>query len=131
MKEFIDNYIIYSFFLKNNSLKTLKSVKKSCTFGTFHFMQNPVEIPSKAECVETFGNEKGQQIHLHLIKAEFRSAASLRNQIIFLQNLEIKITVRSIVKLLGIYNDSYYKTLTGFGRRADKKRKKINNRLNN
>lgn len=113
MKEFINNYIIYPFFLKNNSLKTLKSVKNSCTFSTFHFMQKPVEIPSKAKCVETFGDEKGQQIHLHLIEAEFRSAASLRDQIIFLQNLEIKVTVRSIVKLLGICNDSYYKALNG------------------
>ena len=74
-------------------------------------MVSPVSIPSFQKCVDIFGKEEGQAIHRRLIEVDFRYARTLEEQIKFLHNIRPNITVRVIVKLLGISNKSYYKAI--------------------
>ena len=47
-------------------------------------MNNPVLVPSIEKCIDIFGNTEGQTIHKNLLKFEFRSTSSLKDQIDFL-----------------------------------------------
>ena len=47
-------------------------------------MQNPVAVPSQEHCISILGEEEGTIVHQALKSAEFRSAATLRDQILFL-----------------------------------------------
>ena len=71
-------------------------------------MNNPVLVPSIGKCIDIFGKTEGQAIHKNLLKFEFRSASSLKDQIDFLQVIYPNITVRKTIKLLSISNDRYY-----------------------
>ena len=70
-----------------------------------------VDIPSSLKCVNLFGVTEGQALHRQLIEVDFRSAPSLLEQIMFLKRIRPNITVRVIVKLLGISNKLYYKAI--------------------
>ena len=73
----------------------------------------PVPVPTYQKCIEVFGNDEGPLVHKQLLKAEFRSASSLLQQIDFLKSSFPKITVRVIIKLLSISNDRYYNATRG------------------
>lgn len=74
-------------------------------------MQKPVAVPSLEHCINILGEEDGTIIHQVFKSAEFRSAATLYDQLHFLQNQHPDLSVRSIIKLLSISNYSYYKAI--------------------
>ena len=72
-----------------------------------------VPIPTFQKCVQLFGNDEGSSIHKTLLEAEFRSAVTLKQQLIFLKEAFPKLTVRLITSLLSISNDRYYNAING------------------
>ena len=74
-------------------------------------MQNPVAFPSQKHYINILGEEEGTIVHQALKSDEFRSTATLRDQILFLQSQHPDLTVRSIIKLLSISNYTYYKAI--------------------
>ena len=71
-------------------------------------MSSPVSIPKIDKCIELLGPFDGPSIHNKLSKIEFRSASTLKEQLDYLKNACPELTVRVIVKLLGISNNRYY-----------------------
>lgn len=70
-----------------------------------------VITPSILKCIEVLGENEGKSIHRELVKSEFRSAASLKDQIKYLKKIRPAISVRVITKLLNISNNRYYHAL--------------------
>ena len=70
-----------------------------------------VITPSILKCIEVLGDNEGKSIHKELVKSEFRSAASLKDQIKYLKKIRPAISVRAITKLLSISNNRYYHAL--------------------
>lgn len=71
-------------------------------------MSTPVPIPTIDKCIEVLGRNEGPSIHNILLKIEFRSATNLKDQLEYIKKACPELTVRVIVKLLGISNNRYY-----------------------
>ena len=71
-------------------------------------MKNAVAIPSIERCIEIFGEVDGKSVHKELLRSNFRSATSLKNQLQYLKEIRPNITVRMTTKLLHITNDRYF-----------------------
>ena len=74
-------------------------------------MQKAVSIPTIQRCIDILGQDEGEKLHKLMTRSDFRCAQSLLEQINYLTEKGIEITVRSLIKLLGISNDAYYKAL--------------------
>ena len=74
-------------------------------------MKKLVTVPSLKHCIDIFGEENGNIVHQTFKSAEFPSAATLRDQIHFLQSQHPALPVRSVIKLLSLSNYSYYKAV--------------------
>lgn len=87
--------------------------KTSIHVRLIHFLKMiaAVRMPTIAKCCEVLGENEGNSLFKELLKAEFRSATFLKQQLIFLKNVRPNLTVRAITKLLEISNDKYYNSL--------------------
>ena len=74
-------------------------------------MQKAVPIPAIQHCIDTLGQDEGEKVHKLMARSDFRCAQTLLEQINYLKAKDVKITVRSLIKLLGISNDAYYRAI--------------------
>lgn len=74
-------------------------------------MQKAVPIPAIQHCIDTLGQDEGEKVHKLMARSDFRCVQTLLEQINYLKAKDVKITVRSLIKLLGISNDAYYRAI--------------------
>lgn len=74
-------------------------------------MSKPVKVPTLMKCNELFDKDEALRIHSELLKSNFRSAASLYDQIQYLKSIRPNLSIRTITNLLTISNNRYYATM--------------------
>ena len=70
-------------------------------------MKKLVTVPSLKHCIDILEEEGGIIVYQTFKFAEFRSAATLSDQIHFLQSQHPALPVRSVIKLFSLSNYSY------------------------
>lgn len=71
-------------------------------------MSKPVNVPTLMKCNELFDKDEALSIHSELLKSNFRSAATLYDQIQYLKSIRPNLSIRTITNLLTISNNRYY-----------------------